>query len=216
MIHEKSKFCRTARPPLTTLDIVQGPGKGFSLFGLMTRVLLQHVTNSSCCQKLNTWRKWHKDLQMDQTHHMTRPPRWAPCLCAHNMDNWQVGAGEWPWAWPYSQEWTRTPSFLPKPFILWKLANKSKLIPAAASTTGGMDRMRASVMSSVFHGVGRAQLCPTLRFGRAGSPLVSQQPPGFLFILNLMGEWQQSSWGFPNELRRACSWELESLANSPQ
>lgn len=93
---------------------------------------------------------------------------------------------------------------------------KAKLIPASASTTWGMDRMSPSVTSPAFCGVGRAQLSPTLRFGGASSPLVSQQLPGFLFIMNLMGEWQQSSSGFSNELRGACSWEFESLANSPQ
>lgn len=63
---------------------------------------------------------------MDWIHHMTRPSRWAVCLCAHNVDNGQVGTEEQPWAWAYLPIWMQTPSFLPTPFILLKLASKSK------------------------------------------------------------------------------------------
>lgn len=109
------------------------------------------------------------------------------CVCVHSVDNSPLGAGQQPWA--SQQMWMQTPDLLPRPLLLWKLADKSELIPASASTTWEMDRTSPNIESSASCGVGKALLSPTLGFGRTGSPLDSQQLPGFLFILNLMCDW---------------------------
>lgn len=109
-----------------------------------------------------------------------------------------------------------------QPLSLWKLANTSKLISASDSVPWGTERIGPSVMSSAFCGVGKAQLSPTLRYGRAGNPLVSQELQAFFsswtqwvngnrvhkdfqmsseeFVHENLNPWQtaHNSWYFPS------------------
>lgn len=140
-------------------------------------------------------------------HRVARPSRGV--FVCHSGDKCPAGAGQQPWA--SQQTWMQTLDVLAAPLLLWNFQTKvSWSLPLLPPHGDGQNEPKHHVTSL------KAQLSPTLGFGRTGSPLDSQQLPGFLFILNLMCDWQQSSSGFSNELREACSWEFGSLANSSQ